>query len=233
MRNEERGMNRKPFSIAIDGPAGAGKSTVAKAVATELSAMYLDTGAMYRAFGLYMLRRGAIKDKSAIIAAVDDVDITVEFIDGAQHIFLGGEDVSDAIREPEVSMAASEVSTVPEVRERMVALQRKIAEGHDVIMDGRDIGTKVLPNATLKIYLTASVEERARRRCLELEQKGIPEPYEKVLEEMKARDYQDTHRAASPLRPADDAVTVDTTNNTLEESVAEIRRLALEAIDRR
>ncbi len=226
-------MNRKPFSIAIDGPAGAGKSTVAKAVATELNAMYLDTGAMYRAFGLYMLRRGAIKDKSAIIAAVDDVDITVEFIDGAQHIFLGGEDVSDAIREPEVSMAASEVSTVPEVRERMVALQRKIAEGHDVIMDGRDIGTKVLPNATLKIYLTASVEERARRRCLELEQKGIPEPYEKVLEEMKARDYQDTHRAASPLRPADDAVTVDTTNNTLEESVAEIRRLALEAIDRR
>ena len=226
-------MNSKPFSIAIDGPAGAGKSTVAKAVATELSAMYLDTGAMYRAFGLYMLRRGAIKDKSAIIAAVDDVDITVEFIDGAQHIFLGGEDVSDAIREPEVSMAASEVSTVPEVRERMVALQRKIAEGHDVIMDGRDIGTKVLPNATLKIYLTASVEERARRRCLELEQKGIPEPYEKVLEEMKARDYQDTHRAASPLRPADDAVTVDTTNNTLEESVAEIRRLALEAIDRR
>ena len=226
-------MNRKPFSIAIDGPAGAGKSTVAKAVAAELNAMYLDTGAMYRAFGLYMLRRGAIKDKSAIIAAVDDVDITVEFIDGAQHIFLGGEDVTQAIREPEVSMAASEVSTVPEVRERMVALQRKIAEGHDVIMDGRDIGTKVLPNATLKIYLTASVEERARRRCLELEQKGIPEPYEKVLKEMKARDYQDTYRAASPLRPADDAVTVDTTNNTFEESVAEIRRLALEAIDRR
>ena len=223
-------MNRKPFSIAIDGPAGAGKSTVAKAVATELNAMYLDTGAMYRAFGLYMLRRGAIKDKSAIIAAVDDVDITVEFIDGAQHIFLGCEDVSDAIREPEVSIAASEVSTVPEVRERMVALQRKIAEGHDVIMDGRDIGTKVLPNATLKIYLTASVEERARRRCLELEQKGIPEPYEKVLEEMKARDYQDTHRAASPLRPADDAVTVDTTNMSFEENVAEIKRLALEAI---
>lgn len=226
-------MNRKPFSIAIDGPAGAGKSTVAKAVAAELNAMYLDTGAMYRAFGLYMLRRGAIKDKRAILAAVDDVDITVEFIDGAQHIFLGGEDVTQAIREPEVSMAASDVSAVPEVRERMVALQRKIAEGHDVIMDGRDIGTKVLPNATLKIYLTASVEERARRRCLELVQKGNPEPYEKVLEDMKARDYQDTHRAASPLRPADDAVTVDTTNNTFEESVAEIRRLALEAIGRR
>ena len=226
-------MNSKPFSIAIDGPAGAGKSTIAKALARELNAMYLDTGAMYRAFGLYMLRRGAIKDKRAILAAVDDVDITVEFIDGAQHIFLGDEDVTQAIREPEVSMAASDVSAVPEVRERMVALQRKIAEGHDVIMDGRDIGTKVLPNATLKIYLTASVEERARRRCLELEQKGMPEPYEKVLREMQERDYQDTHRDASPLRPADDAVTVDTTNNSFEEIVATIKRLALEAMGKR
>ncbi|MBR3274688.1 MAG: (d)CMP kinase [Clostridia bacterium] len=220
------------FSIAIDGPAGAGKSTVAKAVAAELGAMYLDTGAMYRAFGLYMLRRGATHDPEAIVAAVNDVDITVTFVDGAQHILLGGEDVTQAIREPEVSMAASAISAVPEVRERMVALQRRIAEGHSVIMDGRDIGTKVLPNATLKIFLTASVEERARRRCLELEQKGMPEPYEKVLREMQERDYQDTHRAASPLRPADDAVTVDTTNNTLEESVAEIKRMALEAIDR-
>ena len=223
-------MQNKPFSIAIDGPAGAGKSTVAKAVAAELNAMYLDTGAMYRAFGLYMLRKGALGDKQAIIGALGDVDITVEFIDGAQHIFLGGEDVTAAIREPEVSMAASDVSAVPEVRERMVALQRKIAEGHNVIMDGRDIGTKVLPNATLKIYLTASAEERARRRCLELAQKGKPEPYEKVLQEMRERDYQDTHRAASPLRPADDAVTMDTTSNTFEESVAEIKRLALEAI---
>ena len=223
-------MSNKPFSIAIDGPAGAGKSSVAKAVAAELDAMYLDTGAMYRAFGLYMLRKGATQDPEAIVAAVDDVDITVEFIDGAQHIFLGGEDVTQAIREPEVSMAASAVSAVPEVRERMVALQRRIAGGHSVIMDGRDIGTKVLPNATLKIFLTASVEERARRRCLELEKKGMPEPYEKVLLEMQERDYQDTHRAASPLRPADDAVTVDTTNRSFEECVAEIKRLALEAI---
>ena len=226
-------MNRKPFSIAIDGPAGAGKSTVAKAVATELNAMYLDTGAMYRAFGLYMLRRGAIKDKRAILAAVDDVDITVEFIDGAQHIFLCGEDVSDAIREPEVSMAASEVSTVPEVRERMVALQRKIAEGHDVIMDGRDIGTKVLPNATLKIYLTASAEERARRRCRELEEKGRPEPYEQVLRDMIQRDYQDTHRAASPLQPAEDSVHVDSSTLTIEQTVALMKRLAVEAIGRK
>ena len=225
-------MNSKPFSIAIDGPAGAGKSTVAKAVAAGLNAMYLDTGAMYRAFGLYMLRRGATDDPKAIAAAVDDVDITVKFIDGAQHILLGGEDVTQAIREPGVSMAASAVSAVPEVRERMVALQRKIAEGHNVIMDGRDIGTKVLPNATLKIYMTASAEERARRRCRELAQKGMPQPFEKVLREMEERDYQDTHRAASPLRPADDAVTVDTTSLSFDENVAEIKRLALEAINK-
>ncbi len=223
-------MSDKTFSIAIDGPAGAGKSTIAKALAGELNAMYLDTGAMYRAFGLYMLRRGAVDDVEAVAASVGDVDITVEFIDGVQHIFLGGEDVSAAIREPEVSMAASAVSKVPEVRVRMVALQRRIAEGHSVIMDGRDIGTKVLPNATLKIFLTASAEERARRRCLELEQKGMPEPYEKVLEEMKQRDYQDSHRAASPLRPAEDAVFVDTSNLSLEQSVAEMRKLAVEAI---
>ena len=223
-------MQNKPFSIAIDGPAGAGKSTVAKALAAELNAMYLDTGAMYRAFGLYMLRRGALSDRQAIIDALDDVDITVEFIDGAQHIFLGTEDVTAAIREPEVSIAASDVSAVPEVRVRMVALQRKIAEGHSVVMDGRDIGTKVLPNATLKIYLTASAEERARRRYRELEQKGMPEPYDKVLREMQERDYQDTHRVASPLRPADNAVILDTTNDSLEESVAKIKRLAMEAI---
>ena len=223
-------MPIKPFSIAIDGPAGAGKSTIAKALARELNAMYLDTGAMYRAFGLYMLRKGAAKDAQAVAASVNDVDITVEYIDGAQHIFLSGEDVSAAIREPAVSMAASDVSAVPEVRARLVALQQKIAEGHDVIMDGRDIGTKVLPNATLKIFLTASAEERAKRRCLELQEKGMPQPYEKVLQEMVERDWQDTHRAASPLVAAEDAVRVDTSNLTLEESIAEMKRLALEAI---
>ena len=219
------------FSIAIDGPAGAGKSSVAKAVAAELNAMYLDTGAMYRAFGLYMLRKGAVNDAKAVAASVDDVEINVEYIDGTQHIFLGGEDVSRAIREPEVSMAASAVSAVPEVRVRMVALQQKIAEGHDVIMDGRDIGTKVLPNATLKIFLTASPEERAKRRCKELEEKGMPQPYEDVLKEMVERDYQDTHRAASPLQAAEDAVRVDTSALTLEQSVAEMKRLALKAIE--
>ena len=223
-------MPAKPFSIAIDGPAGAGKTTVAKAVAAELNAMYLDTGAMYRAFGLYMLRRGATNDVEAILAALDDVDVSVKFVDGAQRIFLGGEDVTDAIRAPEVSMAASDVSAVPEVRERMVALQRKIAEGHSVIMEGRDIGTVVLPNATLKIYMTASVEERARRRWREMEQKGKPEPYEKVLQELKERDYQDTHRAASPLRAADDAITGDTTRLSFDENVAVVKQLVLKAI---
>lgn len=224
-------MSVKPFSIAIDGPAGAGKSTIAKALAKELNAMYLDTGAMYRAFGLYMLRKGAVNDAKAVAASVDEVEINVEYIDGTQHIFLGGEDVSRAIREPEVSMAASAVSAVPEVRVRMVALQQKIAEGHDVIMDGRDIGTKVLPNATLKIFLTASPEERAKRRCKELEEKGMPQPYEDVLKEMVERDYQDTHRAASPLQAAEDAVRVDTSALTLEQSVAEMKRLALKAIE--
>lgn len=222
-------MNTNLFSIAIDGPSAAGKSTMAKALAKELGAMYLDTGAMYRAFGLYMLRRDAVADPAAIAAAVNDVEIDVRYVDGAQHIYLSGEDVSQAIREPEVSMAASTVSAVPEVRERMVALQRRIAEGRSVVMDGRDIGTKVLPNATLKIFLVASAEVRARRRCKELEEKGMAEPYEKVLREMVERDYQDTHRAASPLRRADDAVEVDSSDMTLEETVAAMKRLAREA----
>ena len=218
------------FSIAIDGPAGAGKSTMAKALAKALGAMYLDTGAMYRAFGLFMLRKGAVNDAAAVAKCVEDVDIAVRFVDGAQRLYLSGEDVTDAIREPEVSMAASTVSAVPQVRERMVALQRKIAEGQNVVMDGRDIGTKVLPNATLKIYLTASAEERARRRCKELEEKGKAEPYEQVLRDMIQRDYQDTHRAASPLQPAEDAVHVDTSDLTIEESVALMKKLAVEAI---
>ena len=215
------------FSIAIDGPAGAGKSTIAKALAKSLDAMYLDTGAMYRAIGLAMQRQGIdLSDVAAVAANVDDIDIAVRYEGGAQHIYLGGEDVSQAIREPEISIAASAVSKVPEVRVRMVALQREIARGQNVVMDGRDIGTKVLPDATLKVYLTASAEVRARRRCLELEQKGMPEPYEKVLSEMIERDYQDTHRAASPLMKAEGAVEVDGRDMTLEQVVAAIEGLA-------
>ena len=225
-------MPKKPFSIAIDGPAGAGKSTMAKALAKSLNAMYLDTGAMYRAFGLYMLRKNAVNNTAEVARCVEDVEVNVRFIDGAQRLFLGEEDVTQAIREPEVSMAASTVSAVPEVRQRMVALQRKIAEGQNVVMDGRDIGTKVLPNATLKIYLTASAEERARRRCRELEEKGMPEPYEQVLKDMIRRDYQDTHRAASPLQPAEDSVHVDSSKLSIDETVELMKKLALEAIER-
>ena len=219
------------FSIAIDGPAGAGKSTVAKALSKALGAMYLDTGAMYRAFGLAMLRAGVdVNDHDAVAARADAVDITVEYVDGAQHIYLAEEDVSREIRLPEVSGAASAISAVPEVRTRMVALQRKIAKGHDVIMDGRDIGTAVLPDATLKIYLTASAQERARRRCAELEQKGTPQPYAQVLREIEERDWRDTHREASPLRAADDAVTVDTSDMNLDEVVATLKAMALRVI---
>ena len=222
---------QKVFSIAIDGPAGAGKSTVAKALARELGAMYLDTGAMYRAFGLAMLRAGVgLEDHAAIAARANDVNVAVDYVDGAQRILLEGEDVSRAIREPAVSEAASATSAVPEVRHRMVSLQREIAEGHSVIMDGRDIGTAVLPNATLKIFLTASAAVRARRRCDELRQKGMPEPYEKVLREMEERDWRDTHRAASPLRPAEDAVTVDTSDMDEAQVIETLKRMALEVI---
>lgn len=221
------------FSIAIDGPSGAGKSSVARAVAEKLGAMYLDTGAMYRAVGLYMLKNGVpLDDPAAIAAHCPGVDVRVGYgRDGRQCVYLGEEDVSEAIRAAEVSLAASSVSTVPEVRERMVALQRRIASGHSVVMDGRDIGTKVLPDATLKVFLTASAEVRARRRFHELAQKGMPEPYEKVLEELVRRDDVDTHRAASPLRMAEDAVEVDCSQMTLDEVVEAVAALARQALE--
>ena len=221
------------FSIAIDGPSGAGKSSVARAVAEKLGAMYLDTGAMYRAVGLYMLKNGVpLGDAAAIAAHCSGVDVRVGYgKDGQQCVYLGEEDVSEAIRAAEVSLAASSVSTVPEVRERMVALQRRIASGHSVVMDGRDIGTKVLPDATLKVFLTASAEVRARRRFHELAQKGMPEPYEKVLEELVRRDDVDTHRAASPLRMAEDAVEVDCSQMTLDEVVEAVAALARQALE--
>ena len=225
---------RAVFSIAIDGPSGAGKSSVARAVAKRLGAMYLDTGAMYRAIGLYMLKTGVpLDDAQAIAANCAGADVRVGYdAEGRQSVYLGDEDVSEAIRAAEVSLAASAVSTVPEVRERMVALQREIAKGHSVVMDGRDIGTKVLPDATLKVYLTASVDVRARRRHLELAQKGMNEPYEKVREELIRRDELDTHRAASPLCRAEDAVEVDCSQMTLaqvEERIAALAREAMEA----
>lgn len=221
----------KPFSIAIDGPAGTGKSTAAKAVAQALGAMYLDTGAMYRAFGLAILRMGIDPhDRARVAEKVDAVDVDVRFVDGAQHIFLGDEDVTGAIRSPEVSAAASAVSAAPEVRRRMVEMQRGIAAGRSVVMDGRDIGTDVLPNATLKLYMTATAEERARRRYLEMREKGQEASFEQVLRDIQQRDWQDTHREASPLRVAEGATVLDTSSLDLEQVVRTVLDMARQVI---
>ncbi len=207
--------------IAIDGPAGAGKSSIAKAVAKNLGCIYIDTGAMYRAAGLYALRQGiSIKEEpDRAASAAESVDIKIEFINGVQHIFLPGEDVSEAIRTPEASVAASDISAIPRVRTHLVSLQRRLAEDKDVIMDGRDIGTHVFPDAEVKIYLTASPEVRAERRFRELHEKGTETTFEEVLESVNQRDKNDMTRAASPLRPADDAVVLDTSELDFDESV--------------
>ena len=218
------------FSIAIDGPAGAGKSTVAKAAAAELGAMYLDTGAMYRAIGLHFIRAGKLDDTAAIEREVESVDLSVRFEDGIQKMFLGNEDVSLAIRSPEASMAASRVGAIAKVRVHLVHLQQEIAKGVSVIMDGRDIGTKVLPNATLKIYLTASAEVRAIRRYNEMRDKGESAVYHCVLDDIIERDYNDSHRAASPLMRAEDAVLLDTSYMTVQQTLAEIARLLKERV---
>lgn len=219
----------KHFTIAIDGPAGAGKSSVAQLVAAELGAIYLDTGAMYRSVGLYMLRNGVDpKDSETVAARAHEAKVDIRYVNGSQHVYLLGEDVSEAIREHEVSAAASGVSAVPLVREILVARQQEIAKEQPVVMDGRDIGTKVLPDATLKIFLTASAEERAKRRFKELSGKGKPVPYEQLLQEINQRDWDDSHRAASPLTQAEDAVYLDTSSMTKEEAADAILSLMKE-----
>lgn len=221
----------KYFNIAIDGPAGAGKSSVAKEVAKALGGNYLDTGAMYRAMGLYMLRCAVdINDMDMVAARCNEPEIDVKYENGQQHTILCTEDVSKEVREEQCAKASSAVSKVPEVRARLVALQQEIAKGTNLVMDGRDIGTYVLPNADLKIFLTASPEVRARRRVGELEEKGQQPDYDKILADIVARDYQDTHRAASPLRKADDAIEVDTSNMGLQEVIDHICALARKAI---
>ncbi len=218
-------------AIAIDGPSGAGKSTIAKRLAATLGFVYVDTGAMYRTVGLATLRRGIkSEDTAAVIAALSDIDVSIAYVDGAQRVFLNGEDVSDQIRTPEVSMAASTTSAIPEVRKFLFETQQKLARENNVIMDGRDIGTVVLPSAKVKIFLSASVEDRARRRYDELKEKGMDVSFEDVLEDMKQRDYNDSHRDVAPLKPADDAVSVDTTGNTLEESVALLESIVKERL---
>lgn len=214
------------ISIAIDGPAGAGKSTLAKALASKLGYIYIDTGAMYRTVALWYIRKGIdTKDRDAMLPRLNDFVIDVRNIDGVQHMFLDGEDVNGLIRTPEVSMGASNVAVVPEVRLKLVEIQRQLASRNDVIMDGRDIGTYVLPNAQLKIFLSATPEARARRRFLENTSKGIETPFEDVLTDMIARDKQDTERAFAPLKAAEDAVMLDNTTMTVEETIVYITGL--------
>ena len=214
------------FAIAIDGPAGAGKSTIAKDVSKRLGYIYVDTGALYRAVGLHMLRRGiTAAEPERVEAELKNIDVTIHFQDGNQLVLLNEEDVSGLIRTPEVSMAASTFSALPSVREFLFDLQQELAAHNNVVMDGRDIGTVVLPKAQVKIFLTASPEERARRRFKDLEEAGKAISYEEVLKDVKERDYNDSHRAISPLLPAADAVHFDNTGYTLEQSVEKILAL--------
>ncbi|MCI7334934.1 MAG: (d)CMP kinase [Oscillospiraceae bacterium] len=220
------------INIAIDGPAGAGKSTISKAAAKELGFIYIDTGALYRTVGLNAMRRGADLESDESIASTltNDLSLELRFVDGEQRMFLNGEDVSLAIRTPEASMAASRVSAVPAVREYLFDLQKKLAKENNCVMDGRDIGTVVLPDAKVKIFLTASPESRAKRRYDELIQKGMDVKYEDVLKDMKQRDYNDSHRAVAPLKPAADAILLDTSGFELEKSVALIIKTIKENI---
>lgn len=213
------------ISVAIDGPSGAGKSSLAKRLAADLGFVYVDTGAMYRAIGLYAVRRGAdLHDADAVAALLPQIRLDIRLEDGAQHVYLNGEDVSTAIRAEQIGMAASAVSAHGPVRAFLLETQRSLAAGQNVLMDGRDIGTVVLPNATVKIFLTASAEARARRRCKELQEKGQPADYATVLADIRQRDEQDTHRAIAPLRQAADAIRIDTSEIDFEQSVALLKR---------
>lgn len=218
-------------AIAIDGPAGAGKSTIAKALAARLHYIYIDTGAMYRAIGLFALRSGVLgEDREGVAALLPEIRLELCFQDGAQHILLNGEDVSQAIRTPQASAYASLVSAIPAVRSFLLDYQRSFARSNSVIMDGRDIGTVVLPQADCKIFLTAGSEARARRRFAELQAKGDETPYEEVLAAIQQRDLQDSSREAAPLKAAEDAVVVDTTACTLEESIEKVYAVAKEKL---
>lgn len=211
------------INIAIDGPSGAGKSTLARAAAKELGFIYVDTGALYRTVGLYSIRKGIdTKNTKAVEETLADIEIKLGFKDGCQRVFLNGEDVSEEIRTPEASMGASNVSAIPAVRAFLFDLQKEIANQNDCLMDGRDIGTVVLPNADIKIFLTATPQARALRRYEELVAKGVEVEYEQVLEDLIKRDYQDTHREVAPLKPAEDSIVMDTRNNTFEQSLQAI-----------
>ena len=214
------------IQIAIDGPSGAGKSSLAKRLAKELGYVYVDTGALYRAIAFALLAAGAdIADENAVLGGLAAIHPALQYVDGVQHVLVNGQDVSGKIRTEEVSMAASRVSAYPGVRNFLTETQRAIARENNVLMDGRDIGTVILPNAQIKIFLTASAEERARRRTQELQQKGQTAVYEEVLADIRKRDYNDSHRDTAPLRQAPDAVLVDTTGCEFEEAYEKLYTL--------
>ena len=224
-------MTEKHYAVAIDGPSGAGKSTLARAAAEALHILYVDTGAIYRTIGVYMYRHDIQPtDAAAVTAALPEITVSLRYDeDGLQRMYLNGEDVTKEIRLPAISRYASDVSAIPQVRDYLMELQRSLAREHSVIMDGRDIGTVVLPDATVKIFLTAAPEVRAMRRCRELEQRGTPQPYEQVLRDIVDRDWADSHRDIAPLCKAEDAVELDTGALTFDESL----RLLLDTIRRR
>lgn len=216
------------YNVAVDGPAGAGKSTIAKAVAKKRNLIYVDTGAMYRAMALFMLREQVdLQNRESIAAKCEEADITIRYVDGVQVVFLNGEDVNAYLRTEEVGNTASVISPIPQVRQKLVELQKKLAAESDCIMDGRDIGTCVLPDAQVKIYLTASSAVRAKRRYDELAAKGEPCDLLKIQKDIEERDYRDMHREISPLKQAEDAVVVDTSDMTVEEVIDRIISLCV------
>lgn len=221
----------KNIAIAIDGPAAAGKSTVARKLAQELGFLYVDTGALYRAIGYYAhTKNGSTDNADAVIALLPEIDVKLKYSGGVQQVWLNGSDVSTQIRLPEMSMAASNVSAIPQVRSFLLGLQRSMARENSVVMDGRDIATVVLPNADIKFFLTASPETRTRRRQLEYEQKGQKVDFNELLEETLKRDYNDSHRAAAPLKQADDAILIDSTDYTLEQTIEKMLAVVRERI---
>ena len=220
------------ISIALDGPAGAGKSTVAKGVAKDLGFIYVDTGALYRTVGLHFIRKGITTELNCDIESeLKEIAVDIKFVNNEQRVFLNGEDVSEQIRTPEASMMASAVSAKPPVRAFLLDMQRKLARENNVIMDGRDIGTVVLPDATLKYFVTATAEERANRRYKELIEKGMDVEYKAVYDDIVQRDYNDSHREIAPLKPAEDSIMFDTTGNTLEQSVELLKKSIKERLD--
>ena len=223
--------NKTVRAVAIDGPGGAGKSTIAKVLAKEMGFIYVDTGALYRAIGLYTLRKGVdIHDNEGIIGLLPEIQVDIQYVGDEQHVFLNGEDVNGLIRTEEVSMAASAVSAVPEVRAFLLDTQRDLARRYSVVMDGRDIGTVILPDAECKIFLTASPEERARRRFVQLQEKGEEADYNEILEDLRKRDWDDSHREVAPLKRADDAILIDTTGYELEDSIIWVKRVVKEKL---